>query len=101
VGKKRIIKKFEQLPEDIFLLVREKYPDGYEESLISFQMPNGDLATGLPIETEDTYYLIKMPTNSLPEEDDDFESSDSPRDEFENLENLQIADEDSDDDDDD
>lgn len=100
MGKKRIIKKFDQLPEEILLLVKEKYPDGYEDNLITFQMPDGNLASGLPLETDDTYYLIKMPQMSVPADDDDLDASDSPSDEFESLENLQIADDDSDDDDD-
>ena len=99
VGKKRIIKNYNQLPEEIVLLVKEKYPDGYEDSLITFQMPDGNLASALPLETDDTYYLIKMPKDSIPADDDDMDSSEPTSDEFESLENLQIAD-DSDDDDD-
>jgi hypothetical protein len=99
VGKKRIIKNYNQLPEEIILLVKEKYPEGYEDSLITFQMPDGNLASALPLETDEVYYLIKMPTNSIPAEDDDLDSSEPATDEFESLENLQIAD-DSDEDDD-
>ncbi len=99
VGKKRIIKNYNQLPEEIILLVKEKYPDGYEDSLITFQMPDGNLTSALPLETDDVYYLIKMPKESLPADDDDLDSSDTAADDFESLENLQIAD-DSDEDDD-
>lgn len=99
MGKKRIIKNFDQLPEEVIILVKEKYPDGYEDSLITFQMPDGNLASALPLETDEIYYLIKMPKDSLPAEDDDLESTEPVSDEFESLENLQIAD-DSDDEDD-
>ena len=99
MGKKRIIKKITQLPDDIVQLVEEKYPDGYEEDLISFQMPDGELATALPLETDDAFYLIKMPNDSVLVEDDEPDDSTSASDEIVNLEKLEIADEDSDDDD--
>ena len=98
-GKKRIIKNYTQLPEEIILLVKEKYPEGYEDNLITFQMPDGNLASALPLETDEVYYLIKMPKDSLPAEDDDPDGSEPTTDEFESLENLQIAD-DADEDDD-
>jgi hypothetical protein len=97
-GKKRIIKNYTQLPEEIILLVKEKYPEGYEDNLITFQMPDGNLTSALPLETDDTYYLIKMPKDSLPAEDDDMDAEPTT-DDFESLENLQIAD-DSDENDD-
>lgn len=94
MGKKRIIKKFEQLSEELLSLIKKEYPDGYEDSLITFQTLTGELATGLPLETEEVYYLIKMPKNSLPAEDDDEDNTDSSDTQaFESLENLQIADE--------
>jgi len=39
VGKKRIIKRYEQLPEEILVQLKEKYPDGFEDYLISFTNP--------------------------------------------------------------
>ncbi len=93
MGKKRIIKKFEQLSAELIALVKKEYPDGFEDSLITFQTPGGELASGLPLETEDTYYLIRMPKSSLPEEEDDFDNTESDTDALENLDSLQIADE--------
>lgn len=92
MAKKRIIKKFEQLSADMIALVKKQYPDGYEESLITFQTPKGDLEIGLPLETEDTYYLIKMPKNSMPDEEDDFDNSEPVSEDFESFDSLQIAD---------
>jgi hypothetical protein len=93
VGKKRIIKKFEQLSAELIALVKKEYPDGFEDSLITFQTPGGELASGLPLETEDTYYLIRMPKSSLPDDEDDFDNTESDSDGLENLDSLQIADE--------
>ncbi len=62
-------------------------------------MPDGELATALPLETDDAFYLIKMPNDSVLVEDDEPDDSTSASDEIVNLEKLEIADEDSDDDD--
>lgn len=91
MGKKRIIKKFEQLSVELVDLIKKEYPEGFEDSLITFQTPTGELASGLPLETEDVYYLIKMPKTSAPEEEEDFDNTESDTDGFENLDNLQIA----------
>ena len=101
MGKKRIIKKFEQLSDELLALIKKEYPEGFEDNLITFQTITGELATGLPLETEETYYLIRMPKHVAPADDDDDEDSSSSSDgeNFESLDNLQIADDDSDDDD--
>ncbi len=99
MGKKRIIKKYELLSPELLALVKKEYPDGYEDNLITFQTLTGELAMGLPLETEDTYYLIRMPKASVPDDDEDDDSS-SDSEGFENLENIEIADEDSESDDD-
>lgn len=93
MGKKRIIKKFEQLPPEILELVQQEYPDGYEDGLITFQTATGELATGIPLETDEAYYLIKMPKTAVADEEDEFEGGESSETEnFESLDNLQIAD---------
>lgn len=100
MGKSRIIKKYDQLSDELLELINQKYPDGYEESLITFQTPKGEIEIGLPLETDDIYYLIKMPKTVVQSDDDDFDNSESGgNDEFENFDNLQIADDSSEDDD--
>ena len=89
MGKKRLIKNYEQLPEDIVEKVKDKYPDGFEDNLITFENSRGEIELALPFETEDTYYLIKMPKNNTSEEED-FDNS--AIDEFDNFENLEITD---------
>lgn len=97
MGKKRIIKKFEQLSDKLLALVKEEYPDGYDDNLITFQTLTGELARGLPLETEDAYYLIRLPIQSVSADEDEDDSSASPSTEnFESLDNLEIADEPSD-----
>lgn len=101
MDKKRIIKKYEQLPDEIIEQVRLKYPEGFEDNLITFETPKGEIELALPFETDDTYYLIKMPKNQMPEEEEDFGDNENTFDGFDNFENLDIADEVSEDDDDD
>ena len=91
VIKKRIIKRYEQLSEDILEILKEQYPDGFEDYLISFTNPRGEIEFGLPFETEDTVYLVKMPKNQAPEEEEDYDNS-SAFGGFDNFENLEIVD---------
>ena len=91
MGKKKIIKKYEQLSEDLIQLLKAKYPDGFEDSLITFENLKGEIELALPLETEEVDYLIKMPKNNLPEDDDDYDSEPSDNN-FEALENLEIVD---------
>jgi len=89
VGKKRIIKAYEQLPDEMVEKIKEKYPDGFDDHLITFTNTKGEIEVALPYETEDTYFLVKMPKNAAAEDEEDFESS--SYDEFDNFENLEIG----------
>lgn len=96
VAKRRVIKKYEHLDPDILKLVLAAYPDGFEENLISFQNPKGELELALPYETDEVSYLIKMPKDNIPvPEDSDISSADDSIGNFESLEAAEnIADED-------
>ena len=61
--KKRVIKDFRNLPEDIREAIREKYPYGYVNDLITFADKDKHIISALPYETEDISYLIKMPSS--------------------------------------
>lgn len=89
------------MPAELLGLIKKEYPEGYEDNLITFQTPTGELATGLPLETEDTYYLIRMPKAAVASNDDEEESDEGASgDNFENLDALQIAEDDEESDDD-
>lgn len=94
--KKKLIKKFEQLPEDIMEQVKEEYPDGFEDNLITFENSKGEIELALPFETADIYYLIKMPKNNTAEEEEEEDYENASLDEFDNFENLEITDDVSD-----
>jgi hypothetical protein len=94
VGKKRIIKAYEQLSEELIEQLKEKYPDGYDDHIITFTNPRGEIEVAIPFETDDIYYLIKLPRTNATEEEEEIDSS--SYDEFDNFESLDIGDEVSD-----
>lgn len=76
MAKKRVVKDYHALPEDIVRLVKNKYPSGYAESLVSYNDKEGKKVSALPFETDDTYYLIRMTVleaKRIVKEDDDFD----------------------------
>ena len=95
--KKKIIKDFELLPDEIVVQVKKMYPDGFEDNLITFENLKGEIELALPFETDEIYYLIKMPKNNTSEKEEEEEDFDnSSLEEFDNFENLEIADDISD-----
>lgn len=61
--KKRVIKDYNGLPEDIREAIRDKYPQGYSNDVITFFDKDKQLVSALPYETVDISYLIKMPSS--------------------------------------
>ena len=90
MGKKRLIKAYEQLSEELVEKLKENYPDGFEDRTITFTNPRGEIEVAIPFETEEIYYLIKLPRNSSTEEEE--ESDSSSYEEFDNFESLDIGD---------
>ncbi|MFT3739460.1 MAG: hypothetical protein QM786_11940 [Breznakibacter sp.] len=73
-NKPRIIKDFEKLDPHVQALIRETYPNGYGSALITITNKDGMLISALPFETDDKYYLVKMPVKEAKfVEDEDFE----------------------------
>ncbi len=61
---RRVIVSYEKMSEILQDIFKEKYPKGYSdymEDLISIEKPDGTSFTAIPLTTEDTVYLIKMP----------------------------------------
>lgn len=76
LAKKRVVKDYDALPEEIVRLVKQKYPSGYAESLVSYNDKDGKKVSALPFETDDTYYLIRMTimeAKRIVKDDDDFD----------------------------
>ena len=58
--KKNLIVSYKNLSEQLKELFKERYPDGYTEYLQRFEKPNGETIFVVPMETEDTVYMIKF-----------------------------------------
>jgi len=80
--KPRIIKAFDKLDTHLHELLKQKFPFGFEDYLISFTEKEGKYYKALPFETEEFSYLIKIDASSAPmfennfvEEKDDLEEA--------------------------
>lgn len=60
VTKKRLVTSFQKLTPELQLLVKEEYPNGYNDAMTRIDKPNGDFFYAVPFETEDIFYLIKV-----------------------------------------
>ena len=74
--KKRVVVKFQNLPEEIQEAVRKKYPHGFTDHMIRIDKGPGDFFYAVVYETEDTNYLVKIDVSidgqMEDEEDKDF-----------------------------
>ena len=60
MNKKRIVKDYDKLPEEVIIDLQKYYPSGYSEYLINIPNKEGKMISALPFETEEIYYLIRM-----------------------------------------
>ena len=77
---------------DLMALLVEAYPEGFEYDTEYFTNAKGERVEAVPLETEDTKYLIKVSTTLVQkfeayEEDEDDTDSDS--DDFEAAEDVE------------
>lgn len=89
MAKKRVVKDYDALPEDIVRLVKMKYPTGYADHLVSYNDKEGKKVSALPFETDDTYYLIRMTileAKRLVKEDVDYDEEGVLREDFADVE---------------
>jgi hypothetical protein len=86
--KKKVIKDYKNLPEDIREAIRDKYPQGFVNHIITFFDKDKQLITALPYETEEISYLIKMPASLHLDEEEESSPGLETIPEGESLENL-------------
>lgn len=91
--KPKLIKDFTKLDIELQRQVLELYPDGYESSLVTFTKKDGKYGHALPFETEDKYYLLRMPEETidimgLDDDDDDDDDDDG---DFIDLDTMHIG----------
>ena len=58
--KKRVIVDYKNVTQDILAMFTDLYPYGYEDDVIKFKNAKGEMVTAVPVETDDTKYLIKV-----------------------------------------
>ena len=71
--KLKVITSYAKLTGAIKKQLREAYPYGYQEDLISFMNRDGRYEKGLRLETEEKIYLIRMSNFQI----ENFEDNDS------------------------
>lgn len=96
-AKRRIVKDYDALPDEIINMIKLEYPHGFEDNLISYTNQEGSLVSALPFDTEAVYYLVRMTrqeARSIIEEDEDYDEDGQLKDEFieENFEGEEEAD---------
>ena len=85
MDKKRIVKDYDALPEEIINRIKAEYPYGFEDNLVSFTNKEGNKVSALPFETEEIYYLIRMTVREarqIIEDDEDYDDDGNLRDDF-------------------
>lgn len=85
MAKKRLVKDYEALSEDIVRQVKMAYPTGFAAHLVTYTDKEGKKVSALPFETDDIYYLIRMTVleaKRIISEDDDFNEDGILRKEF-------------------
>ena len=60
IHKKNLIISYKNLSEDLRELFKDTYPDGYTDYLQKSIKPNGEPIFVVPLETEDTMYMVKF-----------------------------------------
>lgn len=70
--KKRVIVDYKNVPEEVLHALAEKYPHGYNKAIIIFNNAKNEKISAVPIELEDTAYLVKVSTQ-LQKMVDDFD----------------------------
>lgn len=78
MSKPRVIKDYDKLDDAIRQQVKLVYPRGFAKHLVAFKNKDGERQLGLPFETEDYYYLIRMTENkarAIILNDDDYDDT--------------------------
>lgn len=93
--KKRVIKDYEKLTQDLKNLLNETYPGGIAEFVKPYTDVQGKLFYAVPLETDDDYFLIRLPFKmvNIKEEEEEVKSRSEEEDVFEEL-TLEDLDED-------
>jgi DNA-directed RNA polymerase subunit delta len=85
ISKKRVVKDYDTLPEEILSQLKLNYPSGFSDNLEMFSNKKGKYMSALPFETDDIYYLVRMTVveaEQIIEDDNDYDHDGNLKDEF-------------------
>jgi hypothetical protein len=61
--KKRIITSYEKLTPEVLDALKKQYPHGYADAVIKVDKGSEQFFHAIPVETDDTSYLVKVQVN--------------------------------------
>lgn len=85
MSKKRIVKDYDALPEELVAQIKVEYPYGFVQHLVSYTNKDGKKVSALPFETDDIYYLVRMTVqeaHQIIEDDEDYDEEGTLREDF-------------------
>ncbi|MBP3425558.1 MAG: hypothetical protein J6K81_02405 [Rikenellaceae bacterium] len=59
-AKKRVVISYKNLAEDLQEQLKAQYPNGYTDSMMRIDKPNGDFFYAVILETDEINYLVKI-----------------------------------------
>jgi phosphopantothenoylcysteine synthetase/decarboxylase len=62
VTKKRVIRDFDKLGKSFKKKVLKSFPNGFNRDVITYLSVQGKTIAAIPYETEDTFYLLRLPS---------------------------------------
>jgi len=80
-NKKRVIVDYKNITQDLLQLLSDVYPEGFEDDTIFFTNAKGERVEAVPLETDDTKYLVKISAQLVTKfenfQDDDDDDADT------------------------
>ena len=90
MSKKRVIKDYEKLSPEIKNLLNETYRGGIAEHVKPYTDVQGKLFYAVPLETENDYFLIRLPFKMVNVKEEEEEEGKNPSMEEETYEELTL-----------
>lgn len=79
MDKKRVIKSLDKLSDELKIKLKKQYPDGFDGYLVRLTNAQNQPIFCVPLDTDDTNYLVKIAVSKnsdggydIEEDDDDF-----------------------------
>lgn len=77
MAKPKVIKDYDKLSPEVVEQIKLVFPRGFRKHLITFTNKEGEKKQGLPFETEEFYYLVRMTEEkaaAIIRNDDDYDA---------------------------